>query len=75
MPELKAHGEGRTTRRCPACGSRHGRVGIDINPAGGKPLRGWLCFDCGYFPGKDIKKCLIEKAIREMEEEGIILQG
>lgn len=63
---LRARGEGRTPRQCPVCGSRDGRVGISLDGTG---RRGWLCFACGYFPGKDPKACLLNKRIAEMDEQ------
>lgn len=62
--ELRAYGEGRTPRQCSVCGSHDGRVGMARD---GTNRRGWLCFACGYFPGKDPKECLLNKRIADMD--------
>ena len=63
--ELRGYGEGRTPRQCPICGSKDGRVGTSVD---GTNRRGWLCFACGYFPGKDPRECILSKVISEMDE-------
>ena len=63
--KLRGYGEGRTSRVCPVCGSKDGRVGTSLD---GTKRRGWLCFACGYFPGKDPRQCILNKAISEMDE-------
>ena len=64
--KLRGYGEGRTQRLCPVCGSKDGRVGTSLD---GTNRRGWLCFACGYFPGKDPKACLLNKRIAELDVE------
>lgn len=61
---LYKYGDGKVPRICPVCGSTNGRVGMSLDHLG---YRGWLCYDCGYFPGKDPKKCQLGKIIGEME--------
>jgi hypothetical protein len=63
---LYKHGEGEVPRLCPVCGSKSGRVGISVDHPG---YRGWLCYDCGYFPGKDPRRCRLGKIIGKMGVE------
>lgn len=52
--KLYKRGDGKVPRVCPVCGSTDGRVGLAFDADGHiTNLRGWLCFNCGYFPGKD----------------------
>ena len=72
--ELKGYGEGKTVRRCPVCGSKDGRVGMGKDDEGNWK-RGWLCFACGYFPGKSRERCLIDRVVSEMERIGKVSFG
>jgi len=66
--KLYKRGDCKVPRVCPAWGSKHGRVGLAFDSDGHiTNLRGWLCFDCDYSPGKDPQRCRINAALNERE--------
>lgn len=64
--KLYGRGEGKVPRICPVCHSKDGRVGLDPDTG----LRGWLCFNCDYFPGKDPTKCQLTAVLNQRESIG-----
>ena len=69
--KLYARGEGKVPRICPVCHSKDGRVGFALDP-GLRSLRGWLCYNCNYFPGKDPKHCRMTAILNQRESSGPI---
>ena len=71
--KLYKRGDGKVPRVCPVCGSADGRVAMAKDADGhATNVRGWLCFNCGYFPGKDLTWCRLNARLNERESSGAI---